>query len=79
MTRRLRIEFSGAINVTLNATAADSDGTISKVEFYNGTTLLGTDTSNPYSLALTNVAAGTYSYTAKRGGSLAPERRQGPP
>ena len=44
--------------------AALSNG-IAKVEFYRGTTLLGTDTSAPYSWALTNVAAGSYSYTAK--------------
>lgn len=49
----------------MTATAADSDGTISKVEFYNGATLLGSDTTSPYSWALTSVAAGSYSYTAK--------------
>jgi pectate lyase len=52
-------------SVTINATAADSDGSISKVEFYNGTTLLGSDNSSPYSYTWTNVAAGTYSITAK--------------
>jgi hypothetical protein len=36
-------------SVTIAADAADSDGTISKVEFYNGTTLLGEDTEAPYS------------------------------
>jgi beta-glucanase (GH16 family) len=51
------------INIT--ATANDADGTISKVEFYNGTTLLATKTSAPYSLDLTNVAAGNYFISAK--------------
>lgn len=51
--------------ISLGANAADSDGTISKVEFYNGATLLGTDTSSPYTLSLSNVAAGSYAYTAK--------------
>ncbi len=51
--------------MTLSATAADSDGTVSKVDFYNGTTLLGTATSPPYSYAWDNVAAGTYNLTAK--------------
>jgi hypothetical protein len=50
------------INITANA--SDSDGTISKVDFYSGATLLGTDTSSPYSFSWTNVPAGTYNLTA---------------
>jgi Bacterial Ig domain len=57
--------FAAPANITINANAADADGTISKVEFYNGTTLLGTDTTSPYFYAWSNVAAGTYSVTAK--------------
>nr|WP_167856416.1 Ig-like domain-containing protein [Hymenobacter metallicola] len=57
--------FTAPATVTLAATAADTDGTVSKVEFYNGATLLGTDTSSPYSYSWTGVAAGTYSITAK--------------
>lgn len=34
-------------NVTLNATAADSDGTVAQVQFYEGTTLWGTATQTP--------------------------------
>lgn len=49
----------------INATAADSDGTISKVEFYNGSTLLGTVNASPYTFNWKNVAAGTYTLTAK--------------
>jgi RHS repeat-associated protein len=51
--------------VTLNATATDSDGTIAKVEFYNGATLLGTATQEPYSFVWNDVAAGTYTLTAR--------------
>ena len=51
--------------VALTAVPANIVGTISKVEFYDGTTLLNTDTTNPYSFALTSVAAATHSYTAK--------------
>ena len=51
--------------VSLSATAADANGTIIKVEFFNGATLLNTDLSSPYSFSWTNVAAGTYSITAK--------------
>ena len=57
--------FTAPANITLTANAADSDGTIAKVEFYGGTTLIGTDTTAPYSFAWSNVAAGTYTLTAK--------------
>jgi hypothetical protein len=58
--------FTASATITISATAADaSPGTVSSVAFYNGTTLLGTDTSSPYSFSWTNVAAGTYSLTAR--------------
>ncbi|MEV6985211.1 glycoside hydrolase family 48 protein [Sphaerisporangium sp. NPDC051017] len=57
--------FTAPATVNLAANAADSDGTVSKVEFYNGTTLLGTDTTAPYTYSWTGVAAGDYSLTAK--------------
>ncbi|HYE73165.1 MAG TPA: Ig-like domain-containing protein, partial [Blastocatellia bacterium] len=57
--------FTAPANITINANASDSDGSISQVEFYQGSTLLGTDTTSPYSFAWNNVAAGSYSLTAK--------------
>jgi probable HAF family extracellular repeat protein len=57
--------FSSPANITIEAAAADSDGTVSKVEFFNGSTKLGEDTSAPYSFTWSNVAAGNYSITAK--------------
>jgi len=45
-------------NITVTATANDSDGSIAKVEFYNGTTLIGTATSAPYTIALNDVYTG---------------------
>ncbi|MBC8083378.1 MAG: carbohydrate-binding protein, partial [Hymenobacter sp.] len=45
-------------SLTLTATAADADGSISSVAFYNGSTPLGTDTAAPYSYSWTGVAAG---------------------
>jgi len=53
----------------LNASATSTQGTIVQVEFYNGATLLGTDTTAPYTFSWVNVAAGTYSVTAKAIGS----------
>lgn len=57
--------FAAPGTITLTASAADTDGTISKVEFFNGTTLLGTATAAPYSFTWSNVALGAYSLTAK--------------
>ena len=59
--------FTAPATVALRATAADSDGTISKVEFFRGTTLISTGTlsAGKYTASWTNVAAGTYSVTAK--------------
>lgn len=57
--------FTAGSNITLTATASDADGTVSKVEFYNGATKLGEATSSPYTYTWTNVAAGSYSLTAK--------------
>jgi len=48
----------------LTADAADADGSIAKVEFYNGATLLGTATTAPYSHTWIHVPVGNYSLTA---------------
>ena len=57
-------QYTTPASVTLTATASVNGGTISKVEFYNGTTLLGTAGSSPYNYTWTNVAAGNYTMTA---------------
>lgn len=57
--------FTAPASVTINANASDSDGSVSKVEFYQGTTKLGEDVGAPYSFNWTNVVAGNYSLTAK--------------
>ena len=56
--------FTAPASVTLTATASDSDGTVAKVAFYAGSTLLGTATAAPYTISWTNVPAGSYSLTA---------------
>ena len=53
----------GTVNLT--ATPADADGTISKVEFYDGATLLATTTASPWVYSHTTATVGTHSYTAK--------------
>ncbi len=57
--------FTSPALIIMNATASDTNGSITKVDFYNGSTLLGTDTSTPFSFIWPNVTAGTYSLTAK--------------
>jgi regulation of enolase protein 1 (concanavalin A-like superfamily) len=56
--------FAAPASISLGATAADADGAVAKVDFYNGNTLLGTDTSSPYTFSWSNVAAGSYTLKA---------------
>jgi aryl-phospho-beta-D-glucosidase BglC (GH1 family) len=57
--------FTAGSSVVLAASAAETGGSISKVEFFSGTTLLGTATTAPYTFTWPNVAAGSYSLTAE--------------
>jgi hypothetical protein len=57
--------FAAPANITLQASAADADGTVSKVEFFRNGTLLATDTASPYSHVWNNVPIGTYTITAR--------------
>lgn len=54
-----------AAGIKLSATASDADGSISKVEFYSGTTLLHTEYVTPYGFKWRNVPVGKYTITAK--------------
>ncbi|HEY4456943.1 MAG TPA: cellulase family glycosylhydrolase [Pseudonocardiaceae bacterium] len=57
--------FTAPASVPIAATASESGGSISKVEFFSGSTLLGTATTSPYSITWSNVASGSYSLTAE--------------
>jgi hypothetical protein len=57
--------FTAPVNISISATASDADGTVSKVEFYEGANKLGEDLTAPYSFTWNNVAAGNYALTAK--------------
>src|SRR4051812_316045 len=52
-------------NISLSATVGTNGHTITKVQFYNGASLLGEDAAPPYSLTWSNVGAGTYSLKAR--------------
>ena len=56
--------FISPATITIDAVASDPDGTVSKVEFYQGTIKLGERTSAPYSYTWKEVPEGTYSITA---------------
>ncbi|MEO6237798.1 MAG: Ig-like domain-containing protein [Vicinamibacterales bacterium] len=56
--------YTAPATANLAATASDTDGTVARVDFYNGSTLLGSDATAPYALSWTNIAAGSYSVTA---------------
>jgi hypothetical protein len=51
--------------VNISATAADSDGTVARVEFFVGATKIGEATTAPYAFTWTPTAAGTFSLTAR--------------
>ena len=51
--------------VTITASASDPDGVVYSVRFYNGKKYLKTDFTSPYTYTLSNLAAGTYTLTAK--------------
>ncbi len=56
--------FTAPASITISANASDDDG-ISKVEFYNGSTLLNTEYAAPYSYTWQDVPAGNYTITAR--------------
>jgi endoglucanase len=57
--------FKAPASISLAASASDSDGSIAKVEFFSGSTLVGTDTSSPYQASMSNVPAGSYVLSAR--------------
>ena len=57
--------FTPPATVTLEAIASDADGSVTKVEFFNGAAKLGEDTTVPYSFTWSGVAAGNYTLTAR--------------
>ena len=63
--------YTAPATVPMAATATTSDGaTVSKIEFYSGTTLVCTATASPFTCNWTGVAAGSYSITAEAYDSL---------
>ncbi len=53
------------VQITLAATATDTDDRVTKVEFFDGATKLGEDLGSPYTLAWTPATTGAHSITAR--------------
>ncbi|WP_163930930.1 BNR-4 repeat-containing protein [Paraferrimonas sp. SM1919] len=51
--------------IAISATASDNDGSVTMVEFFEGSNLIGTDTSAPYSVNWSSSVEGSYSFTAE--------------
>jgi PKD repeat protein len=57
--------YAAPATFNLAASVTPNGHTITKVQFYNGTALLGEDTVSPYTLSLTNMGPATYSLVAQ--------------
>ena len=56
--------FAAPANVTIQANASDTDGTVMNVQFFADTTLVGSGTAAPYSVIASNLVVGNYSIKA---------------
>lgn len=52
------------VALPVRASAADADGTVSQVQFFDGATLIGTDVTTPYEISWTPSTTGSHSLTA---------------
>ena len=56
--------FAAPANISISASATDSDGTVTNVEFFLGTAILTNIAVAPFSLVASNVLAGNYALAA---------------
>ena len=56
--------YTAPASVVFTANAADSDGSVAKVEYYAGATKLGETTAAPHTFTWSNAPAGSYTLTA---------------
>jgi predicted phage tail protein len=57
--------FTAPAVINLAASASDPENRLARVDFYQGTTLLGSAATAPYTLTWSSVAAGSYALSAK--------------
>jgi len=56
--------FAAPANITIQASASDSDGTVTNVQFLIGSTVLTNKATAPFSVVTNNLAAGSYTLSA---------------
>jgi hypothetical protein len=56
--------FAAPANVTISADATVSSGSVTNVQFFVGSTSLGSDNSAPFTMSSGELAAGSYAFTA---------------
>lgn len=56
--------FAVAASFPLIVTASDINGSVTNVQFFQGSNLLGNALSSPYSVSVRNLAPGTYTFSA---------------
>jgi hypothetical protein len=56
--------LSAPASLVLRATASDTDGTVTNVQFFQGAVSLGNATASPYSVTVNSLAAGDYTFSA---------------
>jgi chitinase len=56
--------YAAPASIAIAATASDPESRLSRVEFFSNNARIGTDTTAPYSMTWSPVAAGTYTLTA---------------
>ncbi|MCW1925015.1 DNRLRE domain-containing protein [Luteolibacter arcticus] len=57
--------FTAPAAITVSANAADSDGSVTGVEFLANGSVIGSDSTSPYSISWSSVPAGSYTVTAR--------------
>jgi Bacterial Ig domain len=56
--------FVGPVDIAIAATATDSDGTVVRVDFYNGASVLGSDDAEPFEFLWTAAPLGSHAIKA---------------
>ena len=56
--------FAAPADVTIQANASDTDGNVTTVQFFTNSVPVGADTTAPYSIVASNLAAGIYALRA---------------
>jgi hypothetical protein len=57
--------FTAPANIVISADASEGNYSVSRVDFYQGATLIGSSTTAPYSVTWSDVRRGNFSLTAK--------------